>query len=103
MLIMAFSVIIAILSLCILTKNQNLQNLNEIVLANIKNLKTQRISEDFQKMATDFENGVEIIDAKITNGTEDAEEFEYLSTYYQGKIGGINASISISHWLITTD
>ena len=81
--------IIAILSLCILTKNQNLQNLNEIVLTNIKNLHTQRISEDFQKMATDFENEVEIIDAKITNGTEDAEEFEYLSTYYQGKIGGI--------------
>ena len=87
MLIMAFSVIIAILSLCILTKNQNLQNLNEIVLANIKNLQTQRISENFEK--TDFENGVEIIDAKISNGTEDAEEFEYLSTYYQGKIGGI--------------
>ena len=81
--------IIAILSLCILTKNQNLQNLNEIVLANIKNLQNQRISEDFQKMTTDFENGVEIIDAKISNGTEDAEEFEYLSTYYQGKIGGI--------------
>ena len=87
MLIMAFSVIIAILSLCILTKNQNLQNLNEIVLANIKNLQTQRISDDFQK--TDFENEVEIIDAKISNGTEYAEAFEYLSTYYQGKIVGI--------------
>ena len=85
MVIMAFSVIIAILSLCILTKNQNLHNLNEIVLANIKNLQSQRAPENFQKMTEDFENGVEIIDAKISNATEDAEEFEYPSTYYSGK------------------
>ena len=85
MVIMAFSVIIAILSLCILTKNQNLHNLNEIVLANIKNLQNQRAPENFQKMTDDFENGVEIIDAKISNTTEDAEEFEYPSTYYSGK------------------
>ena len=82
---MAFSVIIAILSLCILTKNQNLHNLNEIVLANIKNLQNQRAPENFQNMTDDFENGVEIIDAKISNATEDAEEFEYPSTYYSGK------------------
>ena len=86
MVIMAFSVIIAILSLCILTKNQNLHNLNEIVLANIKNLQNQRAPENFQKMTDDFENGVEIIDAKISNATEDdTEEFEYPSTYYSGK------------------
>ena len=85
MVIMAFSVIIAILSLCILTKNQNLHNLNEIVLANIKNLQSQRAPENFQTITDDFENGVEIIDAKISNATDDTEEFEYPSTYYSGK------------------
>ena len=85
MVIMAFSVIIAILSLCILTKNQNLHNLNEIVLANIKNLQSQRAPENFKAITDDFENGVEIIDAKISNATDDTEEFEYPSTYYSGK------------------
>ena len=92
---MAFSVIIAILSLCILTKNQNLQNLNEIVLANIKNIQTQRASEPIRNMQNDFDNDVEIIDAKVTNATEDIEEFIYPSTYYQGKVSFIS-------WMIPT-
>ena len=95
MVIMAFSVIIAILSLCILTKNQNLQNLNEIVLANIKNIQTQRASEPIRNMQNDFDNDVEIIDAKVTNATEDIEEFIYPSTYYQGKVSFIS-------WMIPT-
>ena len=90
---MAFSVIIAILSLCILTKNQNLQNLNEIVLANIKNIQTQRASEPIRNMQNDFDNDVEIIDAKVTNATEDIEEFIYPSTYYQGKVSFISLMI----------
>ena len=100
MVIMAFSVIIAILSLCILTKNQNLQNLNKIVLANIKNLQTQRASEPPKNMPNDFDNDVEIIDAKVSNATEDMEEFIYPSTYYQGILSFISVVMLLTRLLI---
>ena len=80
MVIMAFSVILAILSLCILTQNKNLENLNKIILTNIDNLKNYqtKLPESPQ-----LPEDLAVINAKVSNETE---ELQYPSTYYIGTL-----------------